>query len=1140
MGREGDEEAEGKVEGEGTTSLFPLASAFPISGDRSSSGDSKPQWLYNPSFSFDVSKIHDSVGVVAYEPGPGSDEEKRVEVRERPSYDILESPSSSDAEYRERRRRKKGKKRRRSHEGVKDVTRKSKVHLGGKQDKDYYFDVRGDRDNLAFGCLYRMDIARFRRHELLNWSDRVVPSKSFRWDLSLYSEGDANGMDNKAKFEGRYYSIKYAALGRHKQLKHILFLRQKRSYINPEEFIPLTDVSTSDTSTIGMKLGPEVQESWEDQVIRKTKEFNKLTRDFPHDEKAWIAFAEYQDKIANMQSKKGARIQALEKKISILEKAAQLNPDNEELLLYLMKAYGSRDGGSVLVERWEKILMQHPGSCKLWKEFLCSCQSEFSRFKTSEMRKMYAHAIRALSATSMKLCRQAHQVGKVPNSVTELVQIEQGLVDIFVNLCRFEWQTGHQELATGLFQAEVDYSLFCPSLLLSEQTKLRLFEHFWNGNGARLGEDGAVGWGEWVEKEEENRQKAAMLEESIQESEQGGWTGWSEPKMKKSEISESPHEVLENALDDDNDAVQDPDSDDVPQDEEDLSALLEKVGIDIKTEADTDVTDVAIWKKWSEEEALRDAEQWMPLRENAETNGEEQLSRVIAFEDVGEYLFSLVSDDARLSLIFRLVDFFDGPIALWTSTNSPTWMEKVRSFEMLPKSTLKELWDVHDLMDHNKGNCSDLYLECLFDSRKDASKRSSVMKFLQNAMLLLLKVFPRNHILEEIALKSNVLFETRTTPSVNVITPCRGLAKSLLKNDRQDLLLCGVYARCEAAFGCNDIARKVFDMALSSIDGLPLDLQVNATFLYLWYAEMELGNLTSGSTSSPCLERAVHILTCLGTGAKYSPFKCEVPSTQLLRARQGFKDKIKALRSSWARGDVRDHSVALVSSAALFEELTAGWSSARGVFEDAFSMVLPERRSQSHQLESLFVYYIAILLRNLKQATLSRSWETILQGLHLYPYNPTIFAAFLKVGSLYTVPNKIRRILDDYCQKRPSVITWLSTFLNELGKEGSQHRIHGLFEKALGSDALQKSVMLWRCYLTYELHMCNPAAAKRVFFRAIHACPWSKKLWLDGFQRLSAFLTAKELADLQEVMRDKELNLRTDIYEILLQDEISS
>jgi hypothetical protein len=47
----------------------------------------------------------------------------------------------------------------------------------------------------------------------------------------------------------------------------------------------------------------------------------------------------------------------------------------------------------------------------------------------------------------------------------------------------------------------------------------------------------------------------------------------------------------------------------------------------------------------------------------------------------------------------------------------------------------------------------------------------------------------------------------------------------------------------------------------------------------------------------------------------------------------------------------------------------------------------------------------------------------------------------------------------------------------------------------------------------------------------------SKRLWLDGFQKLSSILTLKELSDLQEVMREKELNIRTDIYEILLQDE---
>jgi hypothetical protein len=31
-------------------------------------------------------------------------------------------------------------------------------------------------------------------------------------------------------------------------------------------------------------------------------------------------------------------------------------------------------------------------------------------------------------------------------------------------------------------------------------------------------------------------------------------------------------------------------------------------------------------------------------------------------------------------------------------------------------------------------------------------------------------------------------------------------------------------------------------------------------------------------------------------------------------------------------------------------------------------------------------------------------------------------------------------------------------------------------------------------------------------------------------------LTAKELSEFQEIMRDKEIRLRTDVYEILLQD----
>lgn len=365
------------------------------------------------------------------------------------------------------------------------------------------------------------------------------------------------------------------------------------------------------------------------------------------------------------------------------------------------------------------------------------------------------------------------------------------------------------------------------------------------------------------------------------------------------------------------------------------------------------------------------------------------------------------------------------------------------------------------------------------------------------------------------------------------------MAKSLLKRDRQDLLLCGVYARSEAAYGNMDIARKIFDMALASVNGLPMELMEHIPLLYLWYAEMELAACNSGQNTEQFVQRAMHILSCIGGNSKYSPFTAQPSALDILRARQGFKVQIKNLRSAWACGDVKECSVALICSASLFELLTTGWSAGIQIIEESFSMALPERRSNSLQLESLWMHYIGTLQKYIKQLRFSKVWQVVTQSLHMYPYNPKSFSAMVEAGSLFTAGHKIRQMFDEYIERKPSVFAWLFALAFELGKSGTEHRVHRLFEKALSNDKLQKSTLLWRFYLAYETEIaCNSSAAKRIFFRAIHACPWSKRLWLDGFQKLSSILTAKELSDLQEVMRDKEIHLRTDIYEILMQDEM--
>jgi hypothetical protein len=56
------------------------------------------------------------------------------------------------------------------------------------------------------------------------------------------------------------------------------------------------------------------------------------------------------------------------------------------------------------------------------------------------------------------------------------------------------------------------------------------------------------------------------------------------------------------------------------------------------------------------------------------------------------------------------------------------------------------------------------------------------------------------------------------------------------------------------------------------------------------------------------------------------------------------------------------------------------------------------------------------------------------------------------------------------------------------------------------------------------------ASAKRIFLRAVHACPWCKELWLDGLRAsvLRPAFSLAELSDLVRLMTEKGIHLRGD------------
>lgn len=150
------------------TSLFPVVPA-------SQQITSVPQWLSNTSFTTQLSAINDAVAAhLKPEPPPSPPAPQELEqgdVRsEAQPYEMLDSSSGSDRSDERERTKKKKSKRRKKRRRERSVergsgafadygSRKSGVRVWAdsetKPSKDYYLDSHGDRDNLAFGSLYR-------------------------------------------------------------------------------------------------------------------------------------------------------------------------------------------------------------------------------------------------------------------------------------------------------------------------------------------------------------------------------------------------------------------------------------------------------------------------------------------------------------------------------------------------------------------------------------------------------------------------------------------------------------------------------------------------------------------------------------------------------------------------------------------------------------------------------------------------------------------------------------------------------------------------------------------------------------------------------------------------------------------------
>jgi hypothetical protein len=92
-------------------------------------------------------------------------------------------------------------------------------------------------------------------------------------------------------------------------------------------------------------------------------------------------------------------------------------------------------------------------------------------------------------------------------------ELEMRLLDIFVQLCTFEKQAGYMERGVAYFQALLEFNFFCPPNIIDYSGQMRSFANFWESEAPRVGDEGSVGWTNWVNQQRDSTVQPAVTRE---------------------------------------------------------------------------------------------------------------------------------------------------------------------------------------------------------------------------------------------------------------------------------------------------------------------------------------------------------------------------------------------------------------------------------------------------------------------------------------------------------------------------------------------------------------------------------------------------------------------------------------------------
>ncbi|ORX41457.1 hypothetical protein BCR36DRAFT_588024 [Piromyces finnis] len=960
----------------------------------------------------------------------------------------------------------------------------------------YYIQRKGDNDNVLYDSLTKNDLSSYKRYE--GWIVGLPSYISVEFIKSSKDKYTKQAVMLK-QYRERHDYYKSLIPKDSTYIKSAISNEKENHQPYDEEFIPL---KTEENEKIVIETEDLIIDEKHKEYLNKTREFNEKLEKDPKNVKLWFDYIGFQDINYDVNIKKTSVKNSInEKKISIFEKALKEIPDDESLIKEYMKCCQISWDSIKVLSKWDQILKQHPRSCGLWIEYLNYRQSDFSSFTVNSCIEEYGKCISVLS-------REKEYVVDLGLSKT----IENTLIYCFVRLCDLLSKSGYYEKAISLYQAMIEITFFCPSILKNQSFKVKIqeLEVFWENEYPRFGEEKSKGWNNVYLNEEEGEEEETYEDEKIPNIKtENQYEKWGLIELFMEYNHTFPLRPLKQGINEDN--IDDPFRVVVF---DDIRPFLFEINIpELKPLLFIyflSLFNIHLIPNISTKESIL---------------GKDQFLQTISIPSFSSQLKTKMIIDRKIDQeLFQTYPLIDNitPTQQDSSIENKLNIFPLKNFPLLPDTI------------YSNGSWFGLITK--EDSQVINDKFDIIIRNILNQIT--------DNINISLNSKSFLLWYIAS----HSYKSSKKIAKHLLKIDSSNIKLWCTFAQIELSFNHINEARKIYKNIIKMKYSLGNIDKYDYYFLICQYSEMEMNQ----GNHDLALYILIESLNSNSTYSKLDDNKIVISPLQILKSRTDYQNEYNELISNINNSKKYSNNyqyMYLFFCFGLFEYLTQGFEDMCHYYDTLLNNI---PKDMDYLNESILMFYSKVqynhrishenFIRNHDKEENNKKFDTL-------AYKPSVFREFLEstidnygfqdntaFWELYLwnenrmkIDNRLNNFLDLQLKKNPSIFLYLIGIFSELKryKKGNIHLIKDHIERALQFS--RHSINLWIIYIMIELDNNNIEHAKSLFFQSIRECPWSKELYMMPFKLSKSFLHSfsdEELDEIMNTMEEKELRIR--------------